>query len=197
MKTNLFELKFYDKLTQFPKVDIRTKHLDIPNQRRANRNFYEYLIDGKFLINKIGAHYWDKNKNNFETFFDENISPLGAFDFHSDFLHINEMLLNTPTKEQIEKAILQAFPSVNDKRKTFLIEYSMDWLDIKNPSEVIFYVCSDCGDKESCGGLSGSISKNDSYYYWDFGDDKLHFKFDKTQYENTLQLFLKKSVYLY
>jgi len=183
---NTLKLKFYSNVERLGRTQNGTnkqiKNTDICFQER---NFMEYYIDGKSLINEIGMKFW--NRQNSENFFDSKNSFLGSFDEDTDIIFIS-LMLKLESKESIRKFINCYISSEMSEERFRLI-----FKEIKEEEDKItlLYGCT-CGDIY-CGGIGAEIKKDENYYYWFFGEDKntLSYKFDINEYENELTDFMK------
>ncbi len=154
------------------------------------RDFHEFYIDDKPLIQFIGEAYWKKKlpgDNPFHYFFDTHVGCLGSFGKHWDDIFIQVLLKRNFKKKQIdfilEKSCLDDLhhPSMTNKEmKNQIIE------DTRN--EFLFYCCQDCGDA-GCGGITFNIIKENHLITWS-DDDKLKFTFDYYQYESAFKKHL-------
>lgn len=202
MKISTLELRFYDNIKRYLKYndDIESCEWDDENShfyitrkdgsKTINCNFHEYYIDGKELINHIGQAYWS-NPNPIR-FFDDFIGSVGSLGIFWDFITINELQLNPLSKQEVVDKLMEFHPLLKDKDNTVMINFGVEQLTFEdiNKTKVLLYRCPVCGD-EGCGGIEVEVSKSKLYYDWDFGDDKLKFRFEKSQYENYLNSFIK------
>ena len=202
MKISTLELRFYDNIKRYFKYNDDTASCEWDDDKNyfniirkdgsrvTNRNFHEYYIDGKGLINHLGQAYW--SNPNPTRFFDDFIGSIGSFGLFWDFITINELQLNTLSEQEILDKLIELNPSRRYKNNATMINFAVEQLTLEqsDKTKALLYRCPHCGD-EGCGGIEVEISKSELYYDWDFGDDKLKFRFEKSQYENYLNSFLR------
>jgi len=205
MKISTLELRFYDNIKRCLKYNDDTasyewdddnKYFNIiqkDGSRVTNRNFHEYYIDGKGLINHVGQAYWS-NPNPIR-YFDDFVGQIGSFSLFWDFMAINELQLNTLSEQEIVDKFIELNPSRRDKNNATMIKFALEQLTFEqsDKTKLLLYCCAHCGD-EGCGGMDVEISKSELYYDWDFGDDKLKFRFERSQYENYLNNFFENQL---
>lgn len=185
-ETNTLKLKFYNNIERLGRTLAPTKNpiVNTPICSQG-RNFMEYYIDGKSLINEIGIKFW--NKQNSESFFDSKNSFLGSFDEDTDIIFLS-LMLKLESKEHIRKFINGcSLTEISEERLTILFK------EIQKEEEqlTLLYGCP-CGDTY-CGGIGAEIKREEPYYYWIFGEhnNTLSYKFDAAEYEQELTGFLK------
>ena len=155
------------------------------------RNFYEFYINDKPLINHIGEAYWNKDSTQASSdFFDSNVGTLGSFGDFWDDIYVSILLRKRFDKKQ------NKLLSKNETIKTILDADSVSKSKIEDKiwnhliEDFLFYRCQFCGDSQ-CGGIALKIvKKRDTMIWTDY--DKLNFEFKFDAYEKTLNDYLKR-----
>lgn len=179
-KTNKLELKFYNNVERHRRV-YEQKTIE----SKQVKNFYEFYIDGKSLISEIGKTFW--SKQNAETFFDDKVGYLGAFNEETDLVFLvllYQLELETEIRKFIESNMSCKLSGT--KMSTILEEINEEKIGL-----TLLYGCS-CGDTY-CQGIGVEIKKEDDFYYWTLGEENkvLFYKFEAKAYENELNKVLK------
>jgi len=175
IETNTLELKLYDNLGLKENSD----------KFFQRKNFMEFYVDGKSLINEIGKVFW--NKNNSESFFDQHIGFLGSFDEETDLKFIS-LMLNFDSKKTTRKFI-KDYSSFEISEEKF--EHLFKEIKEENKKITLLYGCP-CGDIY-CGGIGVEIKNDKKYHYWIFGENEnsLVYKFDSIEYQNEMIDYLE------
>lgn len=188
-ETKKLTLRFYDNIGRVTKTKPIT--FEQPENKKrtfATKNFIEFYIDDKSLINEIGKKFW--NKINSESFFDNHIGFIGAFNEETDLLFVAAML-KLESNERLMKFIKRfASFEVSEERSNRIVK------EIKaNEKEVTLIYGCPCGDT-GCGGIGAEINRDEHFYYWMFGEDenRLSYKFDSEEYENEFIDYLKRRI---
>jgi len=185
-RTNTLKLKFYNNIERLKRTQIKHEEQKRNTNKYAQgKNFMEFYIDGKSLINEVGKAFW--NKNNSESYFDEHIGYLGSFDNETDLIFIS-LMLNFDSKKRTREFIkCNSSFDISEEKFEHIFE------EIKEIEDriTLLYGCP-CGDVY-CGGIGTEIRKDEKYYYWVFGenDNVLSYKFNANEYQNEMTNYLK------
>lgn len=185
-RTNTLKLKFYNNIERLKRTQIKHEEQKRNTNKYAQRkNFMEFYIDGKSLINEVGKAFW--NKNNSESYFDEHIGFLGSFDDETDLIFISLMLKFDSKKRTREFIKCNSSFEISEEKLENVFEEIIYIEDRITP----LYGCP-CGDVY-CGGIGAEIRKDEKYYYWVFGenDNVFSYKFNANEYQNELLDYLK------
>ncbi|WP_196890183.1 hypothetical protein [Aureivirga sp. CE67] len=137
----------------------------------------------KCLINEIGRIFW--NKDNSESFFDDNIGFLGAFCKETDLIMIS-FFLKFKTKRETREFIEKYIEIEEDRFENLYREF--------NEEITLFYGCR-CGDL-NCGGIGAKIEKSTKFYNWVLGEGENSkiYRFETEQYQNEFLKYLNRSI---
>ena len=127
-----------------------------------------YAKKGSILDNWIGVLGWSVNKK-------------------SDTVKVKRLL----GKNISEKEIREMYPAEwSNSEFRYYLEKERE--ELSDP-EIIIYCCAECGDYE-CGGITVQINKTDDAFVWTIRDEDKHltFKFDKYQYFDLFDRYLRK-----
>jgi|GEM_PF-5931169 len=152
------------------------------------RDFYEFYINDKSLLNIISENYWTKSANENSEFFNTNIGCLGGFGYFWDDINICILRKKEFTKHQ-ENELFRMFKSNYKTSKfSFSNQKTKDQIvtDVRN--NFLFYCCQDCGDS-GCGGISLDIKIINNYIIWT-DNEKIEITFDLIEYTEVLKKYL-------
>ena len=86
------QIKLYEhKISDIVEEGHSAKHLIFKSKDRSIslRDFYEYYIDGRPLINIISKYYWNIEANEHSEFFNSKVGCLGSFGLFWDEIYIS------------------------------------------------------------------------------------------------------------
>jgi hypothetical protein len=202
MKTSKLSLKFVNnikrQIMQLEDKAIKiishenSKHLKFTSGERSInfRNCYEFYIDDQPLINIISNCYWDHEANEESQFFNSHIGCLGGFGFFWDQIYVSILTNKEFSQNQIEKLFELFKRNFKYSDDPMSIQKVCDKIVSNIRDQFLMYCCQDCGDS-GCGGLTLNIKREGNMIVWT-DNEKIKIQFNKIEYEEVFQDFLKK-----
>ena len=150
---------------------------------KSEREFLEFFVNDKPLSELLDKFYETKG-----SILDNWIGVLGSsVNKKAEILKVKQLIGKTIS----DKEIRLVYPSEwSDNEFQWYLEKTRE--ELADP-EVIIYCCAECGDYD-CGGIKTKIDKTDNAFIWTTTeeDKRLTFEFDKYQYFDLFDKYLRK-----
>lgn len=148
------------------------------SQFNRPQSFFEYYINGIALSDKLN----ELNKFGQNTL-DQWIGALGSFKpSQYELNHLKRMMLQPLSEDEIRSVFSSELDPISLDNS--LVRYQEEL----NDTDILLYVCIECGDY-ACNGIKVKIQEENDCITWTLQHKGLKFRFDKDEYIVTLKAY--------